>query len=929
MDPELAARLIHSADERIAVEDLELGARFLRHVAATLGAMSREPQIRLGGMALANGVLVHGPRHWACAVRTDDGELKVASGLKPVRAADVKSRLARGPARVAEIFALLPEVRRRLPEAKLPFQRPGVLGAMAGSIVAIQAVRRTRFSPLDPGVAGGAARARAGRRGAARHGARRVPRRRAHLDRELRARRAAHARARALRLAHDRPAARDDRGRERARRARPAAPAPARPRRRRRRLGRRGGRGLLLDGRQRAPSGRPRARPARATSSSSASSPPSPRPSSSRSRTRLCAECLRLESPADGASRRGSSASRLRSSTSRSRRCGRATTPTSTSTTPARRCSRTAATRGWSCRSSRSSRPFSAGWTRRSRSSSSAPTTGTTLTVHALYDGDEIAPWETVMTIEGDYTLFAHLETLLPGRARAPDADLDERPPRRRGGARQADPLLPGPPRPPPGPDRRRLRRPRRRARSASPPTRRPPGGAAGASAPSRTRSSPPTAGTRCSPRRSSPSRPRTDVNVVVLVDFENDSVRTSLEVARALGDRLWGVRLDTSRTLVDRSLWDEMGDFDPRGVNERLVRKVRDALDENGFERVKIVVSGGFDVERIREFEENGVPVDSYGVGSSLIRGDNDFTADIVLTDGLPSAKVGRATARTHGSSSSTRGAFSFPPPLPMEAAGGLARGLLQRPSGDRSHVAAADLPRADRLPHLEVALADAARQADRGRALVEVVRHLGRHRRRRRGRGRAAGGRRLPQRPAPLLEARRARPEGHPPLRAARHRQDAARQGGRARLRRHLLLAERLGVRRDVRRPRRRPHPQALRSRAEERAGDRLHRRARRGRHAPHGLELQPRARPDAEPAPRRARRLRPPRAGRHHRRLEPARGSRPRAPAPRPLRPPGARRRARSRRTRGDPRRPHARQAARRPTSTSPGSPARPRA
>ena len=133
------------------------------------------------------------------------------------------------------------------------------------------------------------------------------------------------------------------------------------------------------------------------------------------------------------------------------------------------------------------------------------------------------------------------------------------------------------------------------------------------------------------------------NINIVVLVDFDNDSVRTSLEVARALGPKLWGVRLDTSRTLVDRSLWEEMGDFDPRGVNERLVRKVRDALDENGFERVKIVVSGGFDAERIREFEAKGVPVDSYGVGSSLIRGDNDFTADIVLTDGHESAKVGR----------------------------------------------------------------------------------------------------------------------------------------------------------------------------------------------------------------------------------------------------------------------------------------------
>jgi nicotinate phosphoribosyltransferase len=133
------------------------------------------------------------------------------------------------------------------------------------------------------------------------------------------------------------------------------------------------------------------------------------------------------------------------------------------------------------------------------------------------------------------------------------------------------------------------------------------------------------------------------DLNVTVLVDFENDSVRTSLEVARALGDRLWGVRLDTSEKLVDRSLWEEMGDFRPTGVNERLVWKVREALDENGFERVRIVASGGFDAEKIRAFEERRVPVDSYGVGSALIRGENDFTADIVLTDGLPAAKVGR----------------------------------------------------------------------------------------------------------------------------------------------------------------------------------------------------------------------------------------------------------------------------------------------
>jgi len=133
------------------------------------------------------------------------------------------------------------------------------------------------------------------------------------------------------------------------------------------------------------------------------------------------------------------------------------------------------------------------------------------------------------------------------------------------------------------------------------------------------------------------------DMNITVLVDFENNSVETALEVARALGPKLWGVRLDTSEMLVDRSLWEELGDFKPTGVNDRLVRNVRDALDADGFEHVKIVVSGGFTIDKIKEFEEQSVPVDAYGVGSSLIRGSNDFTADLVLTDGRPSAKVGR----------------------------------------------------------------------------------------------------------------------------------------------------------------------------------------------------------------------------------------------------------------------------------------------
>lgn len=133
------------------------------------------------------------------------------------------------------------------------------------------------------------------------------------------------------------------------------------------------------------------------------------------------------------------------------------------------------------------------------------------------------------------------------------------------------------------------------------------------------------------------------DVRVIALVDFDNDCVGTSLAVARKLGTKLWGVRLDTSEGLIDQALGDEMGDFDPRGVNPRLVERVRGALDGEGFGEVKIVVSGGFSVAKIRRFEAAGVPVDSYGVGSALMQGDFDYTADVVQVEGKPLAKVGR----------------------------------------------------------------------------------------------------------------------------------------------------------------------------------------------------------------------------------------------------------------------------------------------
>src|SRR5438105_7606992 len=104
-------------------------------------------KVRLGGMALPNGVLVHGPTAWACAVRLESGEIKVAAERKRLRAASIESPLLRGPARLLESLAVLPEVRRRLPEAKLPFERPRVLGTMLASAVAVRVVRGSRLAP--------------------------------------------------------------------------------------------------------------------------------------------------------------------------------------------------------------------------------------------------------------------------------------------------------------------------------------------------------------------------------------------------------------------------------------------------------------------------------------------------------------------------------------------------------------------------------------------------------------------------------------------------------------------------------------------------------------------------------------------------------------------------------------------------------------
>ena len=269
------------------------------------------------------------------------------------------------------------------------------------------------------------------------------------------------------------------------------------------------------------------------------------------------------------------------------------------------------------------------------------------LTIRALHDGDPIEPWETVLTIEGDYTTFAHLETVYLG-ALARRTLITTNVVRVLEAA-DGKPIIFMPARF----DHQRVQAGDGYAAYVA-------GevtgfeigvtsdeqaswwGGRGIGTVPHALIASYGGDTVLAAQKFAEWAPA-DMSVTVLVDFENDSVRTALDVAEALGDRLWGVRLDTSETLVDRSLWDEMGEFKPTGVNEQLVRKVRDALDGAGFDRVRIVASGGFTIEKIRAFEERGVPVDAYGVGSSLIRGANDFTADVVVTDGKPSGKVGR----------------------------------------------------------------------------------------------------------------------------------------------------------------------------------------------------------------------------------------------------------------------------------------------
>ena len=264
------------------------------------------------------------------------------------------------------------------------------------------------------------------------------------------------------------------------------------------------------------------------------------------------------------------------------------------------------------------------------------------LEVHALYEGDRVDAWDAVMTVEGDYANFAHLETPILGivarRTRLCTnvrwlVDAARPKPVYYLGARNEHPLLQ------PGDG---LAAHIGGAASVSTDALGMLTGKSGVGTVAHALIAAYGGDTVAAARAVATVTPK-DVPLIVPVDYENDCVRTSLAVARSLDDRLWGVRLDTSELMVDRSVIGQMGTFRPTGVSPRLVWNVRDALDAEGFGDVRIVVSGGFDEDRIREFEDEDVPVDAYGIGASAHVGQWDFTGDVVQLDGNPQAKAGR----------------------------------------------------------------------------------------------------------------------------------------------------------------------------------------------------------------------------------------------------------------------------------------------
>ena len=283
------------------------------------------------------------------------------------------------------------------------------------------------------------------------------------------------------------------------------------------------------------------------------------------------------------------------------------------------------------------------------------------LTVHALYDGDRIEPWETVMTIEGDYTLFAHLETVYLGvLARRTLISTNVT---RVLEAANGKPII-----------FMAARHDHHRVQTGDGYAAYVAGALVGSEIGVTTDAQSSWWGGRGIGTVPHALIAAYGGNTVLAATKFAEWAPPRLQHRRAgrLRERLrahrargragargrdcgacgWTPPASSSTARSGTSWATSSLAASTSGSCARCATR----STSDGFERVKIVASGGFTVERIQAFEQVGVPVDAYGVGSSLIRGSNDFTGDIVLTDGRPSAKVGRRYRRTPASSSFLR---------------------------------------------------------------------------------------------------------------------------------------------------------------------------------------------------------------------------------------------------------------------------------
>lgn len=130
---------------------------------------------------------------------------------------------------------------------------------------------------------------------------------------------------------------------------------------------------------------------------------------------------------------------------------------------------------------------------------------------------------------------------------------------------------------------------------------------------------------------------------LIALVDFSNDVIKDSLSVLKVFKEKLYGVRVDTSKNMIDHMFDNDENRSKYNGVNPEQIKRLRKALDENNGKHVKIIVSSGFNPEKISLFEKENTPVDVYGVGDFILKINIGFTCDAVKNNGKEIAKEGR----------------------------------------------------------------------------------------------------------------------------------------------------------------------------------------------------------------------------------------------------------------------------------------------